>query len=100
MPAYLLVRCRIRDRDAFRAYAVAAGELTARMGGAYLVRGGNGETLEAGLGPRAPDIAHVISQWPDRAAALAFWHSPEYAAVKRLRADCADAEVALIEGVA
>jgi uncharacterized protein (DUF1330 family) len=99
MAAYLLVRCRIRDRDAFRRYAAAAAELTTRMGGRYLVRGGDVEVLEHGLGTAAPDVAHVISQWPTRAAALGFWHSAEYAALRPVRADCADAEVTLLGGI-
>ena len=39
----------------------------------------------------------VISEWPDKAAAEAFWNSPEYAEVKKLRAGIADCQVLLIE---
>jgi uncharacterized protein (DUF1330 family) len=40
----------------------------------------------------------VISEWPDRAAALAFWNSPEYAAIRVLRDGIADCNILLVEG--
>ena len=39
----------------------------------------------------------VISEWPDKDAAKAFWTSPEYAEAKKLRADIAECQVLLIE---
>ena len=42
----------------------------------------------------------VISEWPDKAAAKAFWNSPEYAEVKKLREGIADCQVLLIEAPA
>jgi uncharacterized protein (DUF1330 family) len=40
----------------------------------------------------------VISEWPDKDAALAFWNSAEYAEVKKLRDGIADCQVLLVEG--
>ena len=40
----------------------------------------------------------VISKWPDRAAAHAFWNSPEYAEAKKLREGLAEVQVLLIDG--
>ncbi|MFM7066748.1 MAG: DUF1330 domain-containing protein [Gammaproteobacteria bacterium] len=99
MPAYMVIRCRISDRAAFAAYGQAAAALVARMGGRYLVRGGGNETLEEGLGPRDREAVNVISVWPSREAALAFWNSPEYAEIRKLREPCSTAEVALLEGL-
>ena len=39
----------------------------------------------------------VISEWPDKAAAKAFWDSPEYQEAKKLREGIADVQVLLIE---
>jgi uncharacterized protein (DUF1330 family) len=39
----------------------------------------------------------VISEWPDKAAALAFWNSPDYAAARKLREGTAEVQVLLIE---
>ena len=39
----------------------------------------------------------VISEWPDKAAAKAFWDSPEYQEAKKLREGCAECQVLLIE---
>jgi uncharacterized protein (DUF1330 family) len=39
----------------------------------------------------------VISDWPDKATAQAFWDSPEYQQVKKLREGIADCQVLLIE---
>jgi uncharacterized protein (DUF1330 family) len=96
MPAYLLVTCTITDLVAFRAYATANAALVAKMGGTYLVLGSEGEALEG-----APLIGKkVISQWPSREAALAYWRSAEYAEVKKLRDQICTAQVMLIDGIA
>jgi uncharacterized protein (DUF1330 family) len=95
MKAYLIINAVIHDRDAFIAgYGAAAGRLVAAMGGRYRFRGPGAVALEGG-----PDGASVvISEWPDRAAALAFWNSPEYAEVRKLRDGIADCNVLLVEG--
>ena len=95
MPAYMIVVAKIADRAAFVAgYGAAAGALVERFGGRYVLRAPGAELLEGAFGDGA---SMVISEWPDKAAAHAFWTSPEYAAVKQLRAGVADCQVLLIE---
>lgn len=96
MPAYMIVTAKIADRDAFiQGYGAAAGVLVEKFGGKYILRGPGAELLEGGFGDGA---SMVISQWPDKEAAKAFWNSPEYAEAKKLRADIAECQVLLIEG--
>lgn len=94
MSAYLIIEAHITDPQGFTAYACATPEVAARYGGHYLVMGGVQQSLE---GEHAP-ARTVISHWPDRAAALAFWHSPEYAAIKPLRAGTGSFRVLLADG--
>ena len=95
MPAYMIVTAKIADRDAFiSGYGAAAGALVAQFGGRYVLRGPGAELLEGEFGDGA---SMVISEWPDKEAAKAFWDSPEYAEAKKLRADIADCQVLLIE---
>jgi uncharacterized protein (DUF1330 family) len=68
--------------------------LVERFGGRYLLRGPGVELLEGSFGAGA---SMVISEWPDKAAAKAFWNSPEYAEAKKLRDGVADCQVLLIE---
>lgn len=94
MSAWLIITARIHDRAAFIAgYAPAAARLVAQFGGEYVVRAPGAAVLE---GEGMDGASVVISRWPSRAAALAFWHSPEYAAVKRLRGGLADVQVMLV----
>ncbi len=98
MPAYMIVTARIADRDAFiHGYGAAAGKLVAQFGGRYVLRGPGAELLEGDFGDGA---SMVISEWPDKDAAKAFWTSPEYAEAKKLRAGVADVQVLLIEAAA
>jgi uncharacterized protein (DUF1330 family) len=60
------------------------------------VMGGNPELLE---GEWNPEWRIVISEWQSRAQALAFWRSPEYAAIKPLREGIAEATVILLDGL-
>ncbi len=41
----------------------------------------------------------IICEFPDRARALAFCASPEYAAIKPLRAGCAEVDMMIVDGL-
>jgi uncharacterized protein (DUF1330 family) len=95
MPAYMIVTAKIADRDAFiNGYGAAAAKLVGQFGGKYIVRGRGAALLEGSFGEGA---SMVISEWPDKAAATAFWNSPDYAEVKKLREGIAECQVLLIE---
>jgi uncharacterized protein (DUF1330 family) len=95
MTAYMIVTAKIQDRDAFiHGYGAAAAKLVAQFGGRYVLRGPGVELLEGDFGDSA---SMVISEWPDKAAARAFWNSAESAEVKKLRDGIADCQVLLIE---
>ena len=91
----MIVTAKIADRAAFiDGYGKAAAALVAQFGGHYVLRGPGATLLEGDFGDGA---SMVISEWPDKAAALAFWNSPEYAEVKALRDGIAEVQVLLIE---
>ena len=96
MSAYMIVLAKVHDREKFiNGYGKAAAELIPQFGGQYLLRAPGAELLEGEFGKGA---SVVISQWPDKAALLAFWNSPEYQEVKKLREGLADCQVHVIEG--
>lgn len=95
MSAYMIVTAKIADREKFIAgYGAAAGALVEQFGGRYVLRGPGAELLEGVFGDGA---SMVISEWPSKEAARAFWNSSEYAEVKKLREGIADCQVLLIE---
>jgi uncharacterized protein (DUF1330 family) len=95
MPAYMIVTAKISDRESFiSGYGAAAGALVEKFGGKYVLRGPGAELLEGDWGDGA---SMVISQWPDKEAAMRFWSSPEYAEARKLRYGIAEAQVLLIE---
>ena len=101
MAAYMIVTAAIHEREKFIAgYGAAAGALVDKFGGEYLIRGPGVELLEGEFAgaPRIDGASVVISKWPNREAARAFWNSPEYAEVKKLREGLADVQVLLIDG--
>ena len=93
MPAYLVIKAKVTDPAGFAPYAAQAATLLERFGGQYLVRGGVQERLEG----QDDGMRVVVSRFPDRAAALAFWNSPEYTACKAIRAGTGVFEVTLVE---
>jgi uncharacterized protein (DUF1330 family) len=94
MPAYLFVNVIIHDPIKFRDYGIANAALVAKRGGKYLVLGSAGEALEG----EAIVGKKVISEWPTREAALAYWHSSEYAEIRKLRDGLCDAQVMILDG--
>lgn len=95
MPAWLVVTAKLRDRDAFMAcgYSEKAVKILEAHGGRYVVRAPGATVLE-GKGPEGASV--VVSEWPNREAALSFYNSPEYAEAKRLREGLADIDIVLV----
>jgi uncharacterized protein (DUF1330 family) len=96
MPAYMIITAKIHDREKFIAgYGNAAAALVTRFGGRYVFRGnGPAELLEGEWGAGA---AVLMSEWPDLEALRRFWHSAEYAEVKKLRENLADVQVLAVD---
>ncbi|HVF39870.1 MAG TPA: DUF1330 domain-containing protein [Gemmatimonadaceae bacterium] len=96
MPAYIVTQLTVLDPEPYERYRKLAPPTIAQYGGKYLIRGGHTETLEGTWLPKR----FVILEFPDLEAARAWWSSPEYAALKSVRHECAETEMLLAEGLA
>lgn len=95
LPCYMIVIAQLTDRQRFlEGYARAVPPLVERFGGRYVVQGSGGDFLEGGWCDHA---SALVSKWPSKAAALAFWNSPEYQRAKELREGTGTFQVLLIE---
>lgn len=95
MAAYMIVTCKIENRDEFlNGYGQAAAKMVAKYGGKYVLMGSNAELLEGNFHEKA---SMVISEWPDKEAAKRFFHSEEYNEIKKLREKISNCLVYLIE---
>ena len=80
--AYMIVMGTVYDREAFMSrYASQLAPLYERHGGAYVAVTGDVETLEGDT----PFESVVMSRWPDKDSARAFWNDPEYRDLADLR---------------
>lgn len=96
MPAWFVITTKIHDREQFTGqYSPAVAKLAQEYGATYLLRGRQARVLE---GHGYEDGGAVVMEWPDVETAMAFWNSPEYAEVKKLRDGAADVSVTLVEG--
>ncbi len=90
---YWIGRIDVADEEAYRAYIAANAEPFAKYGARFLVRGGQLEAVEGEARSR-----NVVIEFPDYAAALACYRSPEYQAAKSLRDPISTGELVIIEG--
>lgn len=92
---YMIVIGEIHDRHAFLdGYAKVVPSLVEQFGGRYILKGGGGIFLENGW---CDSPSALVSEWPDRATALRFWNSPEYAEAVSLREGIGNFQVLLID---
>jgi uncharacterized protein (DUF1330 family) len=95
MPAYVISDVSFRDAAALDSYRLHAAASIAQHGGRYLARGGAIEPLEGTWRPERL----IIVEFPDMAAARAWYRSAEYAEALRFRDAALSRDLILVEGV-
>jgi uncharacterized protein (DUF1330 family) len=92
---YLLFRSEFPDPASIKPYGRAVVSVAAKFGGRFIALADRPEALEGD-----PDTRRVvILEFPSLDAARAFWNSPEYAEVKKLREGLGTVEAVLFEGL-
>ena len=96
MAAYIHASVEVTDPVAYEEYRRQVPAVIAAHGGRYLVRGGAVELLEGEAGATA---RQVILEFPDMAHLKAFYRSPEYTALIKVRQRASTGRLVAIEGV-
>jgi uncharacterized protein (DUF1330 family) len=93
--AYVIYQGEIFDPTRYDEYKKKAAESIIAAGGRFAVRGGDVEMLE-GEPPAGPT---VILEFATRDAALAWYRSEEYTAIRKIRDGAAKAQMFVVDGV-
>ena len=86
---YWVVFADVTDPEGYKEYIAA----NAKFGARFLARGGRVEPKEG-----HPKSRVIVVEFPDYAAALECYHSPEYASAMKLRAGRSVWDMAITEG--
>lgn len=81
MPAFIIARLDITDRDQYQHYLKAALSIIEQYGGKVIARSESPLTLEG----RDETRRILILQFPSLTRAEEFYHSPEYQETRKLR---------------
>ena len=95
MAAYIYANVEVTDPVAYEEYRQKVPAMIAAHGGRYLVRGGAVELLEGDAQPQR----QVILEFPDMAALRAFYDSPGYSQLKRVRQGASRGHLLAIQGI-
>lgn len=93
MPALLIADIDVKDAEAYTAYRTANPDIVNRFGGRYVALGGETEVLEGDWQPRRT----IVIEFPDMDAVRAFYSSPEYVELRKIRWRSADSRMVAIE---
>ena len=107
MPAYMIIKTKVTDREQYMKYVQAAQPLGDKHGRKFLVMSQPVEVLEGsasafGLDPSLhewPNEYLLVSEWPTAEAAREFWNSDEYRTIRRLREAAGEVHVVLTEAI-
>jgi len=90
---YWIAHVDVSNDEGYKPYAAANPAIFKKFGGRFVVRAGKFENPEGATRSR-----HVVIEFPDYAAALACYNSPEYQANIKVRQPNATADIIVIEG--
>ena len=95
MTAFLIADIEVTDPVGFDEYKRLANDTITAYGGKYVVRGGDFEVLEGDWSPKRI----VILEFPSMSSLKAWYDSPEYAPLKRIREMSANSRFVIVEGL-
>jgi uncharacterized protein (DUF1330 family) len=95
MSAYLVVQATITDEPQFQKYREAVVPFIATFGGKFAAKGAKVEVLEGQHDTRSV----VMFEFPTMEAIHAFWNSPDYVPIKKLREGTATINLWAFPGV-
>ncbi len=90
---YWIARVDVSNDEGYKPYAAGNPAIFRKFGGKFVVRGGRFEAPEG-----KPRSRNVVIEFPDYAAALACYRSPEYQENLKLRQPHSTIELLIIEG--
>jgi uncharacterized protein (DUF1330 family) len=91
--AYWIGRVDVRNEEGYKPYAAANVAIFRKYGGRYVVRAGKFECTEGTSRAR-----NVVIEFPDYAAAMACYRSPEYQANIKVRQPHSTVDMIIVEG--
>ena len=95
MPAYMVVQSTVSDDARFQEYRQAVVPFIASFGGKLVARGAKVDVLEGEHDTRPV----VMFEFPSIDAIHAFWNSPDYVPIKKIREGAATIDVWAFAGV-
>ncbi|MBH5321161.1 DUF1330 domain-containing protein [Aurantiacibacter sediminis] len=95
MPAYIIARFRIHDRESYDRYEAAFMRVFSKFQGKLLSVDEAPEVLEGDW----DYTRSVLIEFPDKAAAKAWITSPEYRAIAKDRLNASEGQVIIVEGL-
>jgi len=90
---YWIAHVDVQNEDGYKTYAAANPAIFRKYGGRFVVRAGKFEAVEGNNRSR-----NVVIEFPDYAAALACFSSPEYQDNIKVRLPHATVDLIVIEG--
>ena len=95
MPAYVIADVEVLDTIGYEEYRQKVPATITAYGGRYLARGGATEVLEGSWSPKRC----VILEFPDMERFRAWWDSPEYVPLRRLRERTTRSHLVVTQGL-
>jgi uncharacterized protein (DUF1330 family) len=94
MSAYIILQTTIKDETQYQIYAQAVWPLMVRFGAKLVARRAKVEILEGNHDQRPVSMF----EFPDMEAIHAFWNSPDYIPIKKLREGIATLDICAFPG--
>ncbi|MCC1491940.1 DUF1330 domain-containing protein [Cognatishimia sp. F0-27] len=91
---YIIGHITVNDPEAYKEYVERDTPILKALGGRFVIRGGQAETMEGQTESR-----HVVIEFDSYEQAKAACHDPEYQEVAKIRHRTATSTIILVEGV-
>jgi len=90
---YIMGHITVHDAESYKEYVEKDTPILAALGGRFVIRGGQSETVEGEALSR-----HVLIEFDSYEAAYKAYHDPAYQAVADIRRRNAESVIILVEG--